>query len=95
MISIRGRALCRCVVALGVELAAHPDCPRCGASGGVGAELPSAEEEAVIRAGAWRLVDGVWTHPLWGTGRWRGALELARDDARRGAGASPSMTKGR
>jgi hypothetical protein len=105
-VAVQGRELCACVVALGCELKARAGCPVCGSSGGVGADRPTKEEEAELWRGGWvasgpiQKVAGVWAadtatwaHPVWGDGRWRTALHLARDDARRGAVASPSMER--
>jgi hypothetical protein len=95
VISVRGREVCPCVRADGETLFARASCGACGGEGGVGAERPTKEEEAELWRGGWvaagpcskvagRWVPdtATWHHPLWGTGRWRTALALARDESR-------------
>ncbi len=86
MISIRGRELCACVRADGLTLVARRGCAACSGTGGVGEKYPTREEEKELTRGGWRFKSGGWIHPVWGEGRWRTALHLARDDARRIAG---------
>lgn len=82
-VCVQGRDLCRCVAARGLRLLPNPSCPACGGTGGVGRALPTAAEVFELWAGGWALGPEGWVHELYGLGRWRTALALARDDARR------------
>lgn len=86
--NVTGRDLCPCVRADGARLLPPlPSCPTCGGEGGVGRAEPTEEEAEELRRAGWVLarpeLGGGWVHEFYGAGRWRTALHLARDDARR------------